>query len=526
MRAVALLTLAFAAVAQAQAPVPCPPASLTESQVLQLVKDRVPDGRIVQVVGACHIGFFPASGILDRLAEAGASETVLEAVRQDGLPRASVAEARQEVASLERKIVSLTAASNAERDRALNQLDADYRPQIEGAAKVDPQGMFEKSADYAARVAAAKEKLAELERDRQAARERTAARYSGDLADKAQPIRRQIDAFVKGRTYLMAGAKLDFVDYNADNDRLLAAVNGEAYWFSVPVDPAKNLYGRWSKAALSQAFSEDDAHTRYLVDTVTDAHFPGVPKAVGEELERKEAADRAAAMAADAAAAEERRKARVGEFVSIPAGEFVMGSSSGNDEKPRHRVRITKGFEIGRTVVTQAQWRAVMGANPSGFTGDDRPVENVSWNDVQRFLERVNDENDGYRYRLPTEAEWEYAARAGSTADTVADGKAVAWFAANSGGETHPVRQKQANAWGLYDMLGNVWEWCADWYGARYYASSPADDPQGPASGTTRVVRGGSWYFTGGFVRPAFRYRIIPDVRSDDTGFRLVREAR
>jgi len=506
-----VLALLWLSVLQAQAPVPCPPAALTEAQVLQLLKDRVPDGRIVQFAGACHIGFFPSSEILDRLANAGATPPVLEALRQDGNPRATLAEARQEVASLERRIQNLTSASEAARDRDLARLEAEYQAQRDKTAQVGPQDMFEKDADYAARAARARDALADLERIHKAAREQLAARYSGELAEQTQAIRGQIEAFVKKRMYLLAGAKLDFVNYDANHDRLVAEVNGEQYWFTAPPDRAKVIYGRWSKAALAQAFSDDDSHTRYLVDTPTDDRFPGVPKVVVEETERKEAA-----------AAVERRRALAGEFVAIPAGEFMMGSDS-FDEKPRHRVRITKRFEMGKYEVTQAQWKAAMGANPSTFKGDDRPVETVSWNDVQEFLKRLNATDDGYRYRLPTEAEWEYAARAGSTADGVANVDEIAWYGENSGRETHPVGRKRANAWSLYDMLGNVWEWCADWHGANYYASSPVDDPQGPASGTDRVVRGGSWdRFVG--VWPAYRYWFDPDVRSISSGFRLVRE--
>ena len=150
------------------------------------------------------------------------------------------------------------------------------------------------------------------------------------------------------------------------------------------------------------------------------------------------------------------------EFVRIPAGEFEMGCSSGDSdclslEKPQHHVRISKGFEMGKYLVTQAMWKSVMGTNPSRFKGADRPVERVSWNDVQEFLQRLNTQNDGYHYRLPTEAEWEYAARAGSTSSRYGELNAVAWYSGNSGKETHPVGQKQPNAWGLYDMLGNVW---------------------------------------------------------------------
>jgi formylglycine-generating enzyme required for sulfatase activity len=204
----------------------------------------------------------------------------------------------------------------------------------------------------------------------------------------------------------------------------------------------------------------------------------------------------------------------------------MMGSNSKEDEKPRHRVRITRGFEMGKYEVTQAQWKAVTGGDPSMFKGDDRPVESVSWNDVQGFLERLNARDDGYRYRLPTEAEWEYAARAGSTVDTVADLDAVAWYSGNSGHETHPVGRKRANAWGLYDMLGSVWEWCADWYGEKYYASSPVDDPQGPGSGSKHVVRGASFGDGASTLRSADRYGVVPDGRIVLLGFRFVRAAR
>ena len=261
------------------------------------------------------------------------------------------------------------------------------------------------------------------------------------------------------------------------------------------------------------------------------------------------------------------------EFVPIPAGEFVMGSESGealkrmservdeaqarfadvkahyganhpeyrkaaaqvaearrlldsgdSDEKPVHRVRITKAFEMGKYEVTQAQWEAVMGSNPSYFKGADRPVELVNWNDAQGFLLKLNARNDGYRYRLPAEAEWEYAARAGTTGDNAGDLDGVAWYRDNSKNQTHPVGQKQANAWGLHDMQGNVWEWCQDWYDGNYYRNSPAEDPQGPSSGRLRVLRGGSWVVVTRSVRVADRGRGYPDNRYVDNGFRCVRE--
>ena len=217
------------------------------------------------------------------------------------------------------------------------------------------------------------------------------------------------------------------------------------------------------------------------------------------------------------------------EFIAIPAGEFLMGCSPGDnecdgDERPPHRVRISKPFEMGKYEVTQAQWEAVMGSNPSRFKGPDRPVEQVSWEDAQQFITRLNARNDGYRYRLPTEAEWEYAARAGSTGKYYDDLNQIAWYRDNSGGQTQPVGRKQPNAWGLHDMLGNVWEWCSDWYGEGYYASSPQADPRGPDSGEFRSLRGGSWDNNPRSLRVSNRGGNSPGDRYNLVGFRLLRE--
>jgi formylglycine-generating enzyme required for sulfatase activity/tRNA A-37 threonylcarbamoyl transferase component Bud32 len=221
----------------------------------------------------------------------------------------------------------------------------------------------------------------------------------------------------------------------------------------------------------------------------------------------------------------ERRRRREG-FVLLPAGEFLMGSATYDDEKPIHRVRLSQAFEISKYPVTQAQWQAVMGNNPSYFRGADLPVEQVSWNDVQGFLQKVNASYDGYLYRLPTEAEWEYACRAGSTGDYAGDLDEMGWYDQNSGNQTHIVGQKKANAWGLCDMHGNVWEWCQDWYDGEYYARSPESDPQGPESGSGRVTRGGSWGNPAACCRQSFRDFFSPDDRFGSNGFRLVRTPR
>jgi sulfatase modifying factor 1 len=218
------------------------------------------------------------------------------------------------------------------------------------------------------------------------------------------------------------------------------------------------------------------------------------------------------------------------EFVLIKGDCFQMGDTFGDgqaDEKPVHTACVDD-FYIGKYEVTQGQWQSVMGNNPSFFKkcGEKCPVEQVSWNDIQGFLTKLN-AITGKKYRLPTEAEWEYAARGGGkkekyagTSSDVELGK-YAWYSANSGGSVRPSGQKQPNSLGLYDMTGNVWEWCQDWYGEKYYDQSPRKNPTGPQSGTRRVLRGGSWLFEPAGIRAATRYGLLPESRGDLYGFRL-----
>ena len=225
------------------------------------------------------------------------------------------------------------------------------------------------------------------------------------------------------------------------------------------------------------------------------------------------------------------------EFVWVPPGEFRMGSTSRlakDDEKPVTRVGISRGFWLGKYEVTQGQWEVVMGSNPSRFKeyGRDCPVERVSWNDVQVFVRKLNARSGGRSYRLPTEAEWEYAARPGTAADTYAGNigeprgndpvlNEIAWYDENSGDRTHPVGQKAPNAWGLHDMLGNVWEWVEDWYGD--FPGGTVIDPAGADSGSARVARGGSWGNFAWYCRSALRRRLDPGNRIAYLGFRLLR---
>ena len=218
------------------------------------------------------------------------------------------------------------------------------------------------------------------------------------------------------------------------------------------------------------------------------------------------------------------------EMVLVERGTFQMGSNSGNEEeKPAHTVTLSS-FYIGKYEVTQKQWKEIMGDNPSRFNDcDNCPVENVNWNAIQEFLRKLNTKT-GKNYRLPTEAEWEYAARGGNKSRGYKysgndNPDSVAWYYEVSGFKTHPVGQKLPNELGLYDMSGNVWEWCNDWYNDKWYGSSPYNDPKGPGDGTIRVLRGGSWYIFPGDLRTTSRRGFYPNGdflgRSGGLGFRL-----
>ncbi|MBF0115157.1 MAG: formylglycine-generating enzyme family protein [Magnetococcales bacterium] len=223
------------------------------------------------------------------------------------------------------------------------------------------------------------------------------------------------------------------------------------------------------------------------------------------------------------------------EFILIPAGRFLMGTpfaaDVNGDEMPQHEVTISRPFYLGRYEVTQAEWEAVMRDNPSAFKGMDRPVDSVSWEEVQAFIDKLNERAGAVVYRLPSEAEWEYAARAGSTTgrywgDDGAEMERHAWYADNSGKRSHPVGQLRPNAWGLYDMLGNVWEWCQDWYSPKSYAAEERIDPQGPSEGGGRVLRGGGWNGYASHIRSAYRFELNPAHRRRNLGVRLVMEKR
>ena len=250
-----------------------------------------------------------------------------------------------------------------------------------------------------------------------------------------------------------------------------------------------------------------------------------------QELALEEAADharqkqeRARAEAAEAKRQVEETARRQGllDMVSVKGGTFQMGSENGEGG---HAVTLSD-FEIAKYPVTQQLWQDIMGANPSRFKGDLLPVEQVSWHDCQEFLKKLNARFPGNHYRLPTEAEWEYAARGGEKGArdnfVYAGGNALdelGWYGANSGGKTHPVGGKKPNQLGLFDMSGNVWEWCADWYGD--YPSGPVSNPTGPAEGSDRVLRGYSWSNYARYCRVSRRVHDDPGNRSYFVGFRV-----
>ena len=210
----------------------------------------------------------------------------------------------------------------------------------------------------------------------------------------------------------------------------------------------------------------------------------------------------------------------------IPPGTFTMGSPEDEegryDREVQHKVTLTEGYWLADVPVTQALWQTVTDKNPSHFRGPHRPVESVSWDDLQTFIDQLNAQVPELDARLPTEAEWEYACRAETTTARYGELDAVAWHGRNSGDETHPVREKQPNAWGMYDMLGNVLEWCADRWLHRYEPGA-ATNPTGPAEGSGRVLRGGSWDGSARLVRAAYRSGLPPGRRFVFLGFRLSR---
>lgn len=291
-----------------------------------------------------------------------------------------------------------------------------------------------------------------------------------------------------------------------------------SYAKSAADDPYMNAY-RYAPETYQQAVQ----HVRQGSTAYENGNF--------EEAARSFRSAAASFRQAQAEAPKQMVRAMINSFVKVEAGSFNMGNNDHDGSRPVHRVTLSKDFYIGKYEVTQAQWQYVMGNNPSDHKGADRPVEEVSWNDAMAFCEKLNNYGyapRGYKFTLPTEAQWEFAARGGNkskgyTYSGSNDLKEVAWYSGNSYSEKHrDVGTKQPNELGLYDMSGNVYEWCLDIYGGYGYGDEKeVTDPQGPQDGSSRVCRGGCWRYGASSCRVANRDDHLLDCKHNDLGFRL-----
>ena len=460
-------------------------------------------GLVVLLVLVLVAGYRGMRGKAEQSQRAAASSG--EAALEEERP-ATVAGERE--AALERQ-----RQATAERQAALEE---------ERAAAAERQAALEREreAETARQAALERERQAALEREREAAalaREH-AAEPSGESAleqTRQAAVAGEREASSSGESALAREHAAEPSGESALDQERPAAVAGEREAAALARERAAAPSGESASAGGREAAAARQAAL---------------------EREREAETARQAALERQRQVAAARQVGASMEFVWIRPGSFRMGSPSSElgcdgksrhcgDEGPVHKVEISQGFWLGKYEVTQGQWVGVMGRNPSEFQGDDRrPVERVSWHDVQAFIGRLNDAAGYLLYRLPSEAEWEYACRAGSSARWA--GKRLsdyAWYRKNSRYGTKAVGGKSPNRWGLHDMHGNVSEWVQDWYDENYYASSPRVDPKGPASGSYRVLRGGHFISSDQHVRSALRYHTSPSNNDGHFGVRLVK---
>ena len=429
-------------------------------------------------------------------------------------------EAADEVKRINKAIARLEADFEKELQAQLGPVRDYYQPKIREARNIPPRDtMFETEEDYRNRVkkaeSEAKRLSAELAKKEEAIRERLMA----ELMAQKQPLLEQRKKITSQEFPLGASElKMKLVRYNPKDEKYFVTIqprSKNAGWTAYGADimvPKKKAKVYWENPDL-------------LIPVVK------VKVADGGEIVPKEIAAQGPQGKIYEGTGISLVEPITGmEFVWVPGGCFEMGCGSwtdscDGDEKPVHRVCVD-GFWMGKYEVTQGQWKKVNGNNPSHFKkGDNYPVENVSWKDAQRFIKKLNSMSRGGKFRLPTEAEWEYACRSGGRPEKYCGGDDVdrlAWYDGNSGSHTHPVGTKSPNGLGIYDMSGNVWEWCADWYDKNYYKSSPRRNPHGPKNGSYRVVRGGSWNDYSMNERSASRIWFRPGVQYDILGFRLI----
>jgi formylglycine-generating enzyme required for sulfatase activity len=479
--------LLLPALAEAQPAALCS-SPLSEEQLTTLVKGRVvPDVPIRRNLASCGIDFEPTEPAIDRLRSAGAPETVLAAVR--------------------------AATGPAERlwESIKDSQDPAY---FEDYLRRYPRG---KSA------AAAQQKYRDLSIQRTRGEiERALATSQWDVAEeKIQDLLRSVSEDYEIRAWQRQLADGREAERKKKEEEAAAAV----------ARAAKDAVAAQAQAAVRCTSPLSEAQLTTLAKgMVPAARISLVVAACGIAFEPNDAALSRLRSAGSAAAVLDAVRAATRPpkvnpkdgltYVWIPPGRFMMGCSLGDqecddNERPAHEVTITKGFWLGQTPVTQQAYQRVTGQNHSHFRGADLPVETVDWNQAQAYCVAIG-------WRLPTEAEWEYAARAGSGIARYGNLDEIAWYAGNSGGTTHKVAQKLANAFGPYDMLGNVFEWVADWYGN--YQPGAQSDPSGVASGQDRVLRGGSWANGSRFLRVSFRFSSGPGASYSSVGFRCAGE--
>ena len=408
------------------------------------------------------------------------------------------------------------AARRAEAER-LRQAELERQRQ---AAELEQQRLAAEAERQRLAAEAERERLAvEAERQR-LANEAEQQRIAAEQQRLAAEAERQRLAAEAERQRLAAEAEQQRIAAEAEAARLAAEAEAERQRIEAEAEAERQRLAAEAEAERQRIAAEEEAERQRLI-----AEAEAERQRLFEESERKKAE-------------EERIKSQPRSFtvngvsfelLYVKGGSFTMGCTSeqngdcNNDEKPTHNV-VLSDYYMGKYEVTQELWVAVMGKNPSNKKGDNLPVENVSWNDVQDFISKLN-QMTGQNFSLPTEAQWEYAARGGckskgykySGGNVLAN---VAWYADNSGSTPHPVGTKDPNELGLYDMSGNVWEWCYDWYGG--YSGETQHNPTGPASGSIRVLRGGSWSYFASLARVSYRLYGQPGSRFSGRGFRLV----
>ncbi len=540
------MLLLLPALMEAQQAVPCR-GPMSAAQLTQLVKGSVPEERIEQLVASCGIGFEPTTGAIGRLRAAGMPETVLDAVRAATGPAArkrqaerafwkSIKDSRDttvfedylrrypdgqfaDAARQRRRDLKVTGVRvEMERTLAAGQWDA-ADATIRDLLQVVPEN--DEIRGWERRVADGREA------DR---KQKADAAVWESIKDRVDPavfegyLRRNPEerfAAVARQRY----GDLKVVGMRVEMERTLGAGQWDAADAKIRdllrVAPDNDEIRGWQRRVADGREAERKRKAgQTLWESVKDSRDPQVfERFLGESPASQYAG--AARLKLEAMAGTKKVNPKDGlTYVWIPPGRFMMGCSPGDaecngDERPAHEVTIARGFWLGQTPVTQQAYRRVTGQSPSHFKGANLPVETVSWNEAKAYCAAIGG-------RLPTEAEWEYAARAGSVGARYGDLGEIGWYLGNSGGQTHEVGQKAANAFGLYDMLGNLWQWVADWYGS--YQPGAENDPAGAGSGQSKVTRGGAWNGLASGVRASFRGGALPGSRNLVIGLRCVGE--